>query len=167
MHSGPFRAAGGTRKYSFHHADGDAAIWFAAWIRITHYVNFLFLVLLIRSGVQILMDHPRLYWNVHCTPGTEWIRFTADAVHCWPPAAAHWRRKVPLPVVRLLLPRGRHGPEAPPIAGLAPLHVLSCVRIGYVLDAMNDVGDLASRPDHRRVDWTPIAFLKAAALRRG
>jgi thiosulfate reductase cytochrome b subunit len=22
------------------------------------------------------MDHPRLYWNVHCTPGTEWIRFT-------------------------------------------------------------------------------------------
>ncbi len=49
---------------------------FAAWIRITHYVNFLFLVLLIRSGVQILMDHPRLYWNVHCTPGTEWIRFT-------------------------------------------------------------------------------------------
>ena len=49
---------------------------FAAWIRLTHYVNFLFLVLLIRSGVQILMDHPRLYWNVHCTPGTEWIRFT-------------------------------------------------------------------------------------------
>jgi DMSO/TMAO reductase YedYZ molybdopterin-dependent catalytic subunit/thiosulfate reductase cytochrome b subunit len=22
------------------------------------------------------MDHPRLYWNVHCTPGTEWARFT-------------------------------------------------------------------------------------------
>jgi DMSO/TMAO reductase YedYZ molybdopterin-dependent catalytic subunit/thiosulfate reductase cytochrome b subunit len=49
---------------------------FAAWIRITHYVNLLFMVLLIRSGVQILMDHPRLYWNVHCTPGSEWIRFT-------------------------------------------------------------------------------------------
>jgi len=49
---------------------------FAAWIRITHYVNLLFMVLLVRSGVQILMDHPRLYWNVHCTPGTEWIRFT-------------------------------------------------------------------------------------------
>ena len=43
---------------------------FPAWLRITHYVNFLFLVLLIRSGLQILMDHPRLYWNVHCTPGT-------------------------------------------------------------------------------------------------
>jgi len=35
-----------------------------------------FLVLLIRSGLQILMDHPRLYWNVHCTPGTEWLRLT-------------------------------------------------------------------------------------------
>jgi DMSO/TMAO reductase YedYZ molybdopterin-dependent catalytic subunit/thiosulfate reductase cytochrome b subunit len=32
--------------------------------------------MLIRSGLSILMDHPRLYWNDHCTPGTEWIRFT-------------------------------------------------------------------------------------------
>ena len=22
------------------------------------------------------MDHPRLYWNVHCTPGSEWLRLT-------------------------------------------------------------------------------------------
>ncbi len=22
------------------------------------------------------MDHPRLYWNNDCTPGTEWLRFT-------------------------------------------------------------------------------------------
>ena len=49
---------------------------FPAWIGITHYVNLLLLVLLARSGLQVLMDHPRLYWNVHCTPGTEWIRFT-------------------------------------------------------------------------------------------
>jgi DMSO/TMAO reductase YedYZ molybdopterin-dependent catalytic subunit/thiosulfate reductase cytochrome b subunit len=49
---------------------------FPAWLRLTHYVNFLFIVLLVRSGLQILMDHPRLYWNVHCTPGTEWARFT-------------------------------------------------------------------------------------------
>jgi methionine sulfoxide reductase catalytic subunit len=49
---------------------------FPAWLRITHYVNFLFLILLIRSGLQILMDHPRLYWNIHCTPGTEWLRLT-------------------------------------------------------------------------------------------
>src|ERR1043166_4460874 len=49
---------------------------FPAWLRLTHYVNFLCMVLLIRSGLQILMDHPRLYWNVHCTPGTEWLRLT-------------------------------------------------------------------------------------------
>lgn len=49
---------------------------FPAWLRITHYVNLLFLILIIRSGLQIFMDHPRLYWNVHCTPGTEWLRFT-------------------------------------------------------------------------------------------
>ncbi len=53
---------------------------FAAWVRITHYLNFLLLVLLARSGLQILMDHPRLYWNVHCTPGTEWARFTPVVV---------------------------------------------------------------------------------------
>lgn len=49
---------------------------FPAWLRVTHYINFLFMVLLVRSGLQILMDHPRLYWNLHCTPGTEWARFT-------------------------------------------------------------------------------------------
>jgi DMSO/TMAO reductase YedYZ molybdopterin-dependent catalytic subunit/thiosulfate reductase cytochrome b subunit len=53
---------------------------FPAWLRITHYVNFLFLVLLIRSGLQILADHPRLYWNVHCTPGIEWLRLTSVEV---------------------------------------------------------------------------------------
>jgi methionine sulfoxide reductase catalytic subunit len=50
---------------------------FPAWLRVTHYVNFLLLILLIRSGLQILADHPRLYWNVHCTPGTEWLRLTS------------------------------------------------------------------------------------------
>ena len=49
---------------------------FPAWLRLTHYVNFLFLVLLARSGLSILMNHPRLYWNEHCTPGSEWMRFT-------------------------------------------------------------------------------------------
>jgi len=53
---------------------------FPVWLRVTHYVNFLFLVLLVRSGLQILADHPRLYWNVHCTPGTEWLRLTPVVV---------------------------------------------------------------------------------------
>jgi sulfoxide reductase catalytic subunit YedY len=53
---------------------------FPAWLRLTHFVNFFFLLLLVRSGLSILMDHPRLYWNRHCTPNTEWMRFTPLAV---------------------------------------------------------------------------------------
>jgi len=49
---------------------------FPFWIRWSHFSNLFFLFMLIRSGLSILMDHPRLYWNDHCTPGTEWIRFT-------------------------------------------------------------------------------------------
>ncbi len=49
---------------------------FPVWLRYGHYFNLLFMVLIIRAGLSILMDHPRLYWNVHCTPGSEWIRFT-------------------------------------------------------------------------------------------
>jgi methionine sulfoxide reductase catalytic subunit len=49
---------------------------FPAWIRWSHFFNMIFLFMLVRSGLSILMDHPRLYWNDHCTPGTEWIRFT-------------------------------------------------------------------------------------------
>jgi methionine sulfoxide reductase catalytic subunit len=32
--------------------------------------------MLIRSGLSILADHPRLYFNNDCTPGSEWIRLT-------------------------------------------------------------------------------------------
>jgi DMSO/TMAO reductase YedYZ molybdopterin-dependent catalytic subunit/thiosulfate reductase cytochrome b subunit len=64
-------------SYSTSDADvGAQPYGFPAWLRITHYVNFLFLVLLVRSGLQILADHPRLYWNMHCTPGSEWLRLT-------------------------------------------------------------------------------------------
>ena len=49
---------------------------FPFWIRWSHFFNLFFIFMLMRSGLSILMDHPRLYWNDHCTPGTEWIRFT-------------------------------------------------------------------------------------------
>jgi len=49
---------------------------FPVWVRYCHFFNFLFVMLLIRSGLSILMDHPRLYFNDDCTPGSEWIRFT-------------------------------------------------------------------------------------------
>jgi methionine sulfoxide reductase catalytic subunit len=49
---------------------------FPLWVRYAHFFNFLFLTLLARSGLSILMDHPRLYFNNHCTPGSEWLRLT-------------------------------------------------------------------------------------------
>ena len=49
---------------------------FPVWVRYCHFFNFLFLTMLIRSGLSILMDHPRLYFNEDCTPGSEWIRLT-------------------------------------------------------------------------------------------
>lgn len=49
---------------------------FPLWLRLCHFLNFCFVTMLIRSGLSILMDHPRLYFNDHCTPGTEWIRLT-------------------------------------------------------------------------------------------
>ena len=55
-------------------------IGFPVWLRINHFVNFFLMVLLVRSGLSILVDHPRLYWNDHCTLGSEWIRFTPIVV---------------------------------------------------------------------------------------
>jgi sulfoxide reductase catalytic subunit YedY len=44
-------------------------------IRITHLINIFCLVLLIRSGIQILFDHPKLYWTDHTTDDNHWLRF--------------------------------------------------------------------------------------------
>jgi DMSO/TMAO reductase YedYZ molybdopterin-dependent catalytic subunit/thiosulfate reductase cytochrome b subunit len=49
---------------------------FPWWLRWAHFFNFVFLMMLVRSGLSILVDHPRLYFNNDCTPGSEWIRFT-------------------------------------------------------------------------------------------
>jgi sulfoxide reductase catalytic subunit YedY len=45
------------------------------WVDVLHFLNLLLLVFIIRSGIQILADHPRLYWTRHSTPGREWFRF--------------------------------------------------------------------------------------------
>src|SRR6188474_2640166 len=50
---------------------------FPLGIRLTHAFNLVFLTLLIRSGIEILGGHPMLYFNDHCRPGSEWIRFTS------------------------------------------------------------------------------------------
>ena len=48
---------------------------FPLWLRIQHFLNLFFMAFIIRAGIQILADHPRLYWKRDCTPGTEWFRF--------------------------------------------------------------------------------------------
>jgi DMSO/TMAO reductase YedYZ molybdopterin-dependent catalytic subunit/thiosulfate reductase cytochrome b subunit len=45
------------------------------WVDVQHFVNALFMIFIIRSGIQILADHARLYWTRHCTPGRDWFRF--------------------------------------------------------------------------------------------
>jgi methionine sulfoxide reductase catalytic subunit len=57
-----------------------ASLGFPAWIRVSHYLNLLFIGLLIRSGLEILASHPRLYFNDNCTPGSEWLKFTKKEV---------------------------------------------------------------------------------------
>ena len=52
------------------------AFGFFHWVGISHYFNLLFIGFLIRSGIEILSAHPKLYWNEGCRPGTEWARFT-------------------------------------------------------------------------------------------
>lgn len=58
----------------------DTTLGFPWWLQVTHYLNFLFLGLLVRSGWEILASHPRLYWRNDCGPDTEWLKFTKDKV---------------------------------------------------------------------------------------
>jgi sulfoxide reductase catalytic subunit YedY len=62
---------------------------FPVWVRISHWFNFLFVTMLIRSGLEILSAHPKLYWNNSCLPGSEWLRFT----HKRMPADRLWTSK--------------------------------------------------------------------------
>ncbi|WP_284992066.1 molybdopterin-dependent oxidoreductase [Arthrobacter sp. efr-133-TYG-120] len=51
-----------------------APVGFPAWLGWQHFLNMFFLIFIIRSGAQILTDHPRLYWTRHSTPGRDWFR---------------------------------------------------------------------------------------------
>lgn len=78
---------------------------FTLFTRLAHYLNFIFLLFLVRSGIQIFTDHPRLYTNMHCTPGTDWLRARGDV-----PRDRTWTAKddsVSAPSF-IGLPGGRH-----------------------------------------------------------
>jgi DMSO/TMAO reductase YedYZ molybdopterin-dependent catalytic subunit/thiosulfate reductase cytochrome b subunit len=49
---------------------------FPGFVRVAHWFNFLFLTMLVRSGLTILSEHPKLYWGNDCRPGSEWLKFT-------------------------------------------------------------------------------------------
>ncbi|MGG6892338.1 molybdopterin-dependent oxidoreductase [Rhizobium sp. BR 315] len=48
---------------------------FPWWLQVQHFLNMFFMLFIMRAGLQILADHPRLYWRRDCTPGTDWFRF--------------------------------------------------------------------------------------------
>lgn len=46
-----------------------------AWAGWTHFFNLFMMIFIIRAGIQILCDHPRLYFSRNSTPGKdEWLR---------------------------------------------------------------------------------------------
>jgi thiosulfate reductase cytochrome b subunit len=66
---------------------------FPWWLRWQHFFNILFIMFIIRAGLQILADHPRLSLDPGSTPGKEWFRMRgpvpadrmdpADPAHVW------------------------------------------------------------------------------------
>jgi DMSO/TMAO reductase YedYZ molybdopterin-dependent catalytic subunit/thiosulfate reductase cytochrome b subunit len=59
-----------------------------AWLRAQHFLNLFFLTFIVRAGLQILADHPRLYWTRHSTPGKEWLRMQKEV-----PSTPLWTAK--------------------------------------------------------------------------
>lgn len=75
---------------------------FPLGVRIAHWFNLLLLTLLVRSGLAILASHPKLYWNIHAWPGSEWLRFTRkpqpdDRMWCSSDEEAAWPGRLSLP----------------------------------------------------------------------
>jgi sulfoxide reductase catalytic subunit YedY len=66
------------KRYPGQTAEPIAYSGFPLWLCLEHFFNLFLMFLIIRAGIQILADHPRLYWNRDCTPGTEWFRFQRD-----------------------------------------------------------------------------------------
>ncbi|GHO49278.1 hypothetical protein KSX_74410 [Ktedonospora formicarum] len=58
----------------------QASLDFPLWLRVSHYINLLFIGLLIRSGLQILGAHPRLYWHDSSDPRRAWLTLTKKKI---------------------------------------------------------------------------------------
>ena len=53
--------------------------FFPMWVVITHFLNLFFMLLLFRSGFEVLSAFPKLYWHDDSTPGREWLRLSKTA----------------------------------------------------------------------------------------
>jgi sulfoxide reductase catalytic subunit YedY len=60
--------------------DDTLQLGFPLWIRLTHFFNFLFITLLIRSGIEVIGAHPKFYWRDDALPGSEWLRLTRKEI---------------------------------------------------------------------------------------
>ncbi|HEX6989337.1 MAG TPA: molybdopterin-dependent oxidoreductase [Bacillota bacterium] len=121
-------------------------------MRLTHLFNILFLSLLLRSGLEILGAHPMLYWNDHCTPGSEWLKFSRKRM----PGNRPWTaedEKIPVSPW-LALPGRDH-------LGLGRYwHFVSL--IGWVLTGLLYVALLFATPQWRRLIPTSWEVFPAA-----
>ena len=61
---------------------------FPVWVGVQHFFNMFLMIFILRSGLQILSDHPRLYWTRHSTPGKDWFRFQKEV-----PTEGPWTAK--------------------------------------------------------------------------
>jgi methionine sulfoxide reductase catalytic subunit len=83
------------------------------FMRWTHLFNFVLMAMIVRSGLQILVDHPRLYFNNGCTPDSEWLRFRGpvprDRRNPSRPSEQWTSKDDAIPLTALVgLPGGRH-----------------------------------------------------------
>lgn len=88
--------------------------FFPWWIVVTHFLNIFFMLLLFRSGIEVLSAFPKFYWSDDCPPGREWLRlskktFAADSRRPWSSLQEEesWSPLVALPG-RKNLGLGRH-----------------------------------------------------------
>ena len=123
-----------------------------AFVRWAHLLTF-FLVIIVRSGLQVLADHPRLYTKVHCTPGREWLRFRGPV-----PTDRVWTAKEDTITLSPLvgLPGGRH------TIGVAR-HWHFSFDILFVLTGIVYVAFLFSTPWLHRLLPTHASIFPAAA----
>ncbi len=78
--------------------------FFPWWVAVTHFLNLFFLLLLARSGLEVLSAFPKLYWYDDCPPGREWLRLSkkmygADSRKPWssPDEEEAWTPAIALP----------------------------------------------------------------------